>query len=171
MVPLAPPLRAVLEIRLEIENGVSAAQAIRSFSRRAVDDSFARELGLWLFAFETGQGLSWPPAAGKPAGEKQSRWLFAQTGAPAFKSPFRKQLVDILTRGLRGEPVLDALADLEESLKTATEEDLDRHLQKLPFISLIPLMLFELPAFLLLLVGPLILDLLSALQAETVFFP
>lgn len=170
MVPLAPPLRAVLEIRLEIENGVSAAQAIRSFSRRAVDDTFAKELGLWLFAFETGQGLSWPPAQ-KPAGEKKSLWLFPRAQKPAVKSPFRRQLVDILTRGLRGEPVLDALADLEESLKTATEEDLERHLQKLPFISLIPLMLFELPAFLLLLVGPLILDLLSALQAETVFFP
>ena len=169
MVPLAPPLRAVLEIRLEIENGVSVSQAIRSFSRRASDDIFAKELGLWLFARETGQGLDWP-ARETEARQNKDR-LLPYHQKTAFKSPYRKQLVDILARGLRGEPVLENLTELEEELKQATEEDLNRHLQKLPFLSLIPLMLFELPAFLLLLVGPLVLDLLSALQNETAFFP
>ena len=169
MVPLAPPLRAALEIRLEIENGVSVSQAIRSFSRRALDDSFAKELGLWLFAYETGQGLKWPPGPDKAPRKKRQLW--PQPQKPAFKSPYRRQLVDILARGLRGEPVLDALTDLEQDLKLATEEDLERHLQKLPFISLIPLMVLELPAFLLLLAGPLVLDLLSALQNETGLFP
>ena len=40
-----------------------------------------------------------------------------------------------------------------------------KHLQKLPFIALIPLLLFEFPALLILLIGPLLLNLLSALQS------
>ena len=142
MVPLAPPLKAVLEIRLGIEQGLSVAESIRFFSKRNLKDLFARELGHWLFKKETGQ--VW-----------QSK---------LFKNSYRKYFINLLTRGLKGEPILERLQILEKDLTIAAEEDLERHLQKLPFISLIPLMLFEFPAFILLLLGPLILDLLSLLE-------
>lgn len=144
MVCLAPPLQAVLEIRLQIENGVSVPQAIRVYSQRYLDEPFAKELSHWLFAKETGK--------------KYSRESF-----PTF---YRKRLVELLNRGLKGEPILEALCDLEKDLVFITNEDLEQHLQKLPFMALIPLMLFEFPAFFLLLIGPLLLNLLSALQNQ-----
>ena len=58
MVCLAPPLKAVLEIRLQIENGVSVPQAIRVYSQRNLDEPFAKELGFWLFTKETGKNYN-----------------------------------------------------------------------------------------------------------------
>ena len=142
MVCLAPPLKAVLEIRLQLENGVSVSQAIRAYSQRNLNEPFAKELGIWLFAKEAGKSYNENP----------------------FKSFYRKRLIDLLDCGLQGEPILSALCDLEEDLVFITNEELEQHLQRLPLISLIPLMLFEFPAFFLLLLGPLLLNLLSALQ-------
>ena len=142
MVCLAPPLKAVLEIRLKLENGVSVPQAIRLYSQRNLEDPLARAVGLWLFAQETGKEFD----------EK------------IFDNFYRKRLIDLLSRGLKGEPILEALCDLEKDLIFVAHEDMERHLQRLPLISLIPLMLLEFPAFFLLLVGPLLLNLLSILQ-------
>ena len=144
MVCLAPPLKAVLEIRLQLENGVSVPEAIRIYSQRNSGDTFAKELGLWLFKKETGKN---------------------HTGK-TFDTLYRKRLVELLSQGLKGEPILEALCDLEKDLIFTTNEDLEQHLQKLPFVALIPLMLFEFPAFFLLLIGPLLLNLLSALQSQ-----
>ena len=142
MVSLAPPLQAALEIRLHIENGGSVSRAVKSYAQSRPEDSFAKELGLWLFAEETG----------------------AVFNMQTLKSPFRKYLIEILKRGLRGEPILEALGEYERDLVEICKEDLEKHLQKLPFISLIPLLLFEFPALLIILIGPLLLNLLSALQ-------
>ena len=142
MVCLAPPLKAVLEIRLLMENGISVPQAVRTYSQRNLDEPFAKELGLWLFAKETGKNYS----------------------GNIFNSFYRKRLLDLLSHGLKGEPILSAIHDLEEDLIFIANEDIEQQLQKLPFINLIPLLLLEFPAFFLLLVGPLILDLLSVLH-------
>ena len=82
----------------------------------------------------------------------------------SLKSFYRKRLVAIFKSGLKGEPILEALKDLEEDLIFASTEDMEKHLQKLPLLSLIPLMLLEFPAFFLLLVAPLLLNLLEALK-------
>ena len=143
MVCLAPPLQAVLEIRLLIENGNSVSQAIRLYSQRNDKDDLAKELGVWLLA--------------QSAGKKYENKI--------FNSFYRKRLLEILTQGLKGFAILPALSDLEEDLIFISNENMDEHIQKLPLISLIPLMLFEFPAFFLLLAGPLLLNLLYALQS------
>ena len=143
MVSLAPPLKAVLEIRLHIENGSSITEAIRFFTQRNLEDPFAKDLGCWLFAHEKGK-----------------RWESKELAL----NPYRRYLIEILSKGIVGEPILENLVELEKDLRLQAEQDLDQQLQKLPFLSLIPLMLFEFPAFILLLLGPLVLDLLSVLQ-------
>ena len=142
MVCLAPPLQAVLEIRLLIENGNSVSQAIRLYSQRNNEDNLAKELGSWLFS--------------QSAGKKYENII--------FNTFYRKRLLEILSCGLSGTAILPALSDLEGDLIFIANEDLEQHIQKLPLISLIPLMLFELPAFFLLLTGPLLLNLLQTLQ-------
>jgi len=142
VVSLAPPLKAVLEIRLQLENGISVSQAIRTYSQRNIKEPFAKSLGLWLFSKETGK--------------KEEEEI--------FNNFYRRRLLNLLNSGLRGEPILESLCELEKDLIFASHEDLEQYLQKLPFLSLMPLMLLELPAFFLLLLGPLILNLLSVLQ-------
>ena len=143
MVSLAPPLKAVLEIRLLIENGHSVVQSIQIYSQSQVGDIFAKELGLWLFAQTNGKDYE----------------------NKIFKTFYRKQLLEILKAGLKGSAILPALADLEQHLIFISYENLEEHIQKLPLISLIPLMLFQFPAFFLLLLGPLLFHLLSVLQS------
>lgn len=140
MVPLAPPLKAVLEIRLQMENGISITQSIKNYAQCHPLDEFAKDLSLWLFARETGKKF-----------EKN----------PGF---YRKTLLKILDRGLKGDPIMEYLKDFENEIIEICKEDLEKHLEKLPYICLIPLMLFQFPAFLLLLIGPLVLNLLSILQ-------
>ncbi|MBC6415004.1 MAG: hypothetical protein GDA46_01235 [Bdellovibrionales bacterium] len=140
MVSLAPPLKAVLEIRLLIESGNSVSQSIQMYSQSK--DLFAKEIGVWLFSKSTGR-------------EYQNK---------IFNTFYRKKLLEILTYGLKGEPILSALSDLEKDLVFMCHENLEQHIQKLPFICLIPLLLFQFPAFFMLLVGPLLLNLLNSLQ-------
>ena len=142
MVGLAPPLKAVLEIRLLIENGNSVSQSIQIYSQSSSEDLFAKEIGVWLFAQSTGR-------------EYQNK---------IFNTFYRRRLLEVLTYGLKGEPILSALSALEEDLIFMCHENLEQHIQKLPLISLIPLLLFQFPAFFMLLVGPLLLNLLSTLH-------
>ena len=142
MVDLAPPLKAVLEIRLLIENGNSVAQSIKLYAKVHNDDLFAKELGRWLFAQSTNS-------------EYKNK---------IFNNFYRKRLLEILKAGLKGEAILQTLCDLEEELIFISHEFLEQHIQKLPLLCLLPLMLFQFPAFFLLLIGPLLLNLLSTLQ-------
>lgn len=142
MVDLAPPLKAVLGIRLFIENGNSVSQSIKLYSKANHEDLFAKELGVWLFAQST-----------------HRKYI-----NKIFNTFYRRRLLEILNSGLKGEPILKALSDLEEDLVFISQEFLEQHIQKLPLMGLLPLMLFQFPSFFLLLIGPLLLNLLSALQ-------
>jgi len=142
MVDLAPPLKAVLGIRLSIENGYSVSQSIKLYSEAHQEDLFAKELGFWLYAQSAGRNYS----------------------HKIFDTFYRKRLLEILNSGLKGEPVLKALTFLEEDLVFISQEFLEQHIQKLPLMALLPLMLFQFPSYFLLLIGPLLLNLLSTLQ-------
>lgn len=138
MVPLA--LKAILEIRLQMENGISIAQSVKNYVECYPADEFAKDLSLWLFARENGKKF-----------EKKLGF-------------YRTTLLEILDRGLNGDPIMEYLKDLEKEIMEVCKEDMEKHLEKLPYICLVPLMLFQFPAFLLLLIGPLVLNLLNILK-------
>ena len=135
---LAPPLNAVLQIQLKIKSGLSVRSSIKAYVKDFPDCPFAKQINLWLFYMETG----------KPVTQLISN-----------KKNYRKTLLDILSRGLKGEPILCILQEFELELNRATLQDLEYQVHKLPFLSLIPLFLFQIPAFFLLLLGPLLLEL------------
>lgn len=141
MVSLAPPLQATLNLRLSLELGLCVSQAIKNYVKKFPEDLFAKNLGEWLFFKETGRAYNLD--------------LFL---------PYRRSLIEILERGLKGEPILETLLNFEQELVEVCKNELEKHLEKLPFISLIPLMLFQFPAFLLLFIGPLILNLFTSLS-------
>ncbi|MDE0151503.1 MAG: hypothetical protein OXK80_03260 [Bdellovibrionales bacterium] len=140
---LAPPLRALLSIKLKIQSGISTRESIREYVKEALDCSFAQDLSLWLFQMESENN---------------------EISPKIFTHPFRKMLVEILTQGLEGEQILKSLEILENEMITASHRDLDNQLQKLPFILMMPLLFLQLPAFLLLIFGPLLSKLLSELH-------
>ncbi len=139
---LAPPLKALLTVQLKIKSGLSVRSAIQSYVRDHLDCPFAKQVELWLFCHQTGHHFD---------------------DSKLSKKIYRKSLLDIFDRGLKGEPILQILQEFEEELKEISLQNLDQQIQKLPFLTLIPLFLFQVPAFLLLLLAPLLLDLGSHL--------
>ena len=139
---LAPPLKALLTVQLKIKGGLSVRSAIQSYVRDYTDCPFAKQVELWLFCQQTGHHFN----------DNQ-----------LSKKVYRKSLLAIFDRGLKGEPILQTLQEFQEELKEISLQNLDQQIQKLPFLTLIPLFLFQVPAFLLLLLAPLLLDLSSYL--------
>lgn len=138
---LAPPLHALIHIKLKIRTGTSIRESIKEYYKENPDSEFSKDLSLWLFYKESEQ-------------DQKIEWTHT----------YRKLLVEVLERGLEGEQILDSLEALEEEVLSASYLDLDKQLQKLPFIVFIPLFLLQLPALLLLVFYPLISRLLSVFQ-------
>lgn len=140
---LAPPLRALLNIKLKIQSGISTRESIREYVQETLDCDFAQDLSLWLFQIESeGNEFHLKP----------------------FTHPFRKMLVEVLKQGLEGEQILKSLEILEMEMVEASHRDLDSQLQKLPFILMAPLLFLQLPAFLLIIFGPLLSKMIQQLH-------
>lgn len=144
MESLAPPLDLVLWIKYDLEKGLSVKFSLQNYIKKA-DGQFQVVLMTWLSLYEQG----------KPTDIVKN----------AQSSQIRRSLIEVLERGLKGEPILKTLELLEQEIIMACEAEIDEKVQKLPFLLLIPLLLFQLPAFLLLLFGPLLSMLLSSFGA------
>lgn len=137
---IPPVLRAVREIRWMIATGHSMSEALGQYLE-AVHDPLSLDL-------------------------RESWTLKSQAGAlgvSKFGSPYQTALWELIVRGTRGEPVLEALTALEEEVELAASEEIERHLAMLPFRALIPLLGLQFPAHLVLLLGPLLRQMHSGL--------
>lgn len=132
---VAPPLKLLLEVKRAVERGQSVRQGVLSYVKTSHDD-FVPVVTQWLALLQQGQD---PKEALK-----------------AVPSLYRRSLLQVLERGLRGEAVFNVLVQLESELVEACQEEISEKIARLPFILLIPLLLFQFPAFLLLLFGPLL---------------
>lgn len=72
------------------------------------------------------------------------------------ESVYRQTLFNIIVSGLEGEPILDRVRDLEKEIRFACESDIERHVARVPLLVMIPIMLLQLPGFMLLLFGPIL---------------
>ena len=134
---LSPPvLTAVREVKWRLAGGRSMRESIRLFLEES-PTPFALRLGEW-WALKN-QNL------GRPV--------------TAFQTPYQKAFLQLIERGCEGQPTLEPLAALESEIESAAALELDRHISELPFKLLIPLLFFQFPAYLLLLLGPLLRDL------------
>lgn len=78
-----------------------------------------------------------------------------------MESSYQKALFALLERGLSGQPILEALQALESETLRAASSELDTHVGRLPFLSMVPLFTFQFPAYLILLIGPIFSQLLQ----------
>jgi hypothetical protein len=140
---LAPILKCLIEVQSSIQNGEPIRAGLSKFLQGAsARDETAIEMRRFLFSWE--QGQDW------------------RSTVRNMKTPQRRALAELLASGLRGQPILPLLEELKIEMERACEIEIKGHLESLPMRMLVPLLLFQFPAFLLLLFGPL----LSRLVAE-----
>ena len=140
---LAPPLKCLLEIQLNLSNGESLRTSLLHYGKE-VSDEFSNQIKLWLFYYE--QGKDFEPLLQK------------------IKSPYRRVLLEVFELGLGGHPILKRLEELEDEISKACQAEIEEHLTRLPFLSLLPLFFLQLPSFLLLMLGPFVTQLLKSLN-------
>jgi hypothetical protein len=135
---LTPPLlHTIRELRWRISTGLSMREALR-LHLESSSTTLAHDLREW-WALKVHERNPPPP--------------------PTFSTPLRRAVLDVIERGLAGQPSLEHLQALEEEVERAAQNELDAHISSLPFKVLLPLLLFQFPAFLILLLGPLLREL------------
>ncbi|WII72732.1 hypothetical protein QJS83_02465 [Bdellovibrio sp. 22V] len=132
---LAPPLELLLSIKRSIEKGQSVKQGVLSYVKKNRGE-FPAQVTQWLALLQQGQD--------------------PRECVQGISSLHRRTLLQILERGLRGESIYNVLLRLEEELIESCHEEITNKIAQLPFLLLIPLLLFQFPAFLMLLFGPLL---------------
>lgn len=139
---LAPSLEICIETRFALEVG----ESLKSFLKRKAAQNksdFKTDLIKLLYHFENGGA--------------------AHTIQYQSKSMYRLGLLRVLYAGLAGEPIVQRLRELEIEIKLACDEEVDQFVSSLPLKGLLPILLIQFPAFLLLLFGPLIKEFIEGL--------
>ena len=80
------------------------------------------------------------------------------------KNSYERTLLHLILKSFQGQPVLKELKALESEYFKAHKQQLERHLLKLPYLSLIPLFVFLFPSYLLLMLGPILKSLIEELS-------
>jgi hypothetical protein len=142
---LAPPLKCLIEIQSALQNGEPARKGLaRYLSAVPVSDVFASDVRRFLFAWD--QGRDWKAIIAK------------------IESPHRRVLLDLCATALSGQPILSHLDEFKSEMIGAVDLEIKTHLELLPIKMLVPLLLFQFPAFLLLLFGPLLSHLIQEIN-------
>jgi hypothetical protein len=135
---IAPPLELIIEVRFGLEKG----QALKKTLQNYASDCFSTDkesikwrqfIQKWLLNLEFGQST---------------------TEIKKKLNPVRQQIIEVLEMGLRGESIYPQICALEDELFEAAKFEIEEHTSVLAIKSLIPLLMFQFPAFLVLLMGP-----------------
>lgn len=142
---IAPTLKCLLEMETAIQNGTSTRSAIVNYleHNRRTDDC-VRDLADFFFCWE--QALDWKSLLRK------------------LKSPQRRALFELLASGLSGQSILSPLVELRKEVAEVCEMEIREKIELLPIQMLIPLLLFQFPAFLILIFGPLLSKLIEEIN-------
>ena len=141
MESLNPVLKLVWQVKKSIEKGSSVRAGIKNFLQNETDP-WKQTITAWQMRLDQGQSV---------AEIVQNQ-----------KSPYRKQILLILEKGLKGEAILPVLTQLEKETQEKVEMDLEEYTTKVPYMLLVPLCLFLFPACLILMLGPFILQLMQS---------
>jgi len=137
---IAPPLELLMEIRFGLEKGVSLRKTLQLYIEAEPADPWRQQLGLWLRFLEMG----------RPPQEVLASMTF-----------IRRQCLEVIEMGLRGEPIYPQICGLEEEVFEAAKLEIEEFVAVLPIKSLVPLLFFQFPAFLALLIGPFLTSFLA----------
>ena len=140
---LAPPYACTVEIKMNLKSGLSLRSSLRKYLA-GHDDEFAQALGRWFFRYE--------------------QYHQAAEGKELRKSPYRLNLLQLLAAGLAGESIFEGLDALAQEMHAACADELDEAVKMQPLKLMLPLMFLQVPAFLLMVLGPVLRQFLTALS-------
>jgi hypothetical protein len=140
MESLAPPVKLILQLRFSIEKGESVRNAIQEYLQMN-EDEFSIKISSCLILSSQGRSID--------------HILSSE------KSSVRKGVLLLVQKGLKGEPIYTQLLALEQESIEQMNQEIESYLAVLPFKMMIPVLLFQFPAFLILLFGPLLKTFLS----------
>lgn len=142
---LSPTLKCLIEMQSALQNGETVRVGLKRYlANPTPKDRFAKQVRAFLFAWEQGQ-----------------EWQTTVRYVPEIQ---RRTLLEVAACGLAGQSILPHLESLREELMAASHHEIEAHLEMLPLKMLVPLLLFQFPAFLVLLFGPLLRHLIEELN-------
>lgn len=144
MVDINPVLKIISAIKMGLKSNNSLRSTLRDYFESQKRTSFEIDLEKYLLDVELGSTRE----------VSELGW-----------NEYRSSLVSLLLRGLNGEPIWDALLELESEVHNAVITELEEFNGSLPVKLIIPMILVIFPALVILTVGPLILELLESLQS------
>ncbi len=139
---ISPSLLLLLDVRAALENGTSVRTGVLHFLKNH-HESFAESVSTWLLKLDQGQ-------------ETQSLLVKLH--------PCRRTLLILLEKGIKGVPILNQIAELEAEIVRSCEAELEEQIQKLPIKLMIPVLFLMFPAYLILLLGPILLNIFNQLN-------
>ncbi len=143
MAYINPLLKSIVELRYRLEGGESLRNSFPN-CLNTEDSEWNSVLKRWFMALEHGTPT-----------EKIVKEI---------RSPYRRIFLEVLSSGFNGTPIYQNLLEIEKEVNTACELELEQKLRKLPFQSMLPVLLLMFPAFLILLLGPVLIHLLQELS-------
>lgn len=137
---LATPYVFVEHLRYGLESGESLMVIIKRFVRNDMSE-FSFTMNRWIVFSQQEQY--------RPGG--------FQKNLPVY----RRSIFDLLDLAKSGASIVEPLKSMEKELISICENDLQRHLDKLPFQLMIPMLFLQFPAILILIIGPLLMQFFS----------
>lgn len=134
---LASPYMFVENLRYSLESGESLMVVIKRYIKTK-RDPFALTLEEWAIVAQM---------------ERYQPGQF-QKSLPLY----RKTIFDLLDLARSGVSIIDPLKAMEKEMIQICEHDLGRHLDKLPFKLMLPMLFMQFPAVLMLIIGPLLIQ-------------
>jgi hypothetical protein len=144
MEDLAPPLELLLTVKSSIEKGKSIQDGIKRYLNTHNDHPFARITRQWFILLE--------------------RQLPTHEPVATLKSMYRRQVLHLLEKGIKKEPIYNQILILEHEIYQACEREIQEKLIKLPYLVMIPVLFFQFPALLTVIFGPLLQNFIESLR-------
>ena len=130
---LAPPINCIISIEKAFLEGLTLKSGLKEYIELS-DDDFTSEIQDLLKSFMIGK---------KNYDHKST-------------SIYRTAVKELIWSGLNGNSITKELRSLKEEIEAACKVELDAFVESIPFRSMIPILLFQFPSFLLILMGPLL---------------
>lgn len=130
---LSPSLSCLYFVRRRLAQGYTLRECLTDFIKLDSGD-FSASLSMWLNYYESAQTEFLP----------EIRW----------SSDYQPILISTFESGLNGRPIEEQLEQLTAEVEVAHRHEVDEFIAKLPLKALTPVFLFQFPAFLLLIFGP-----------------
>lgn len=140
---LAPSYNFLSELIMSIESGSSTKKFTMDFIKET-NTGWTQILSTFVFKYMNNN--------------------FKFSMLKSVKNPFERSILHLVIKSFAGQPVLENLKSLEKEYFDAHKKQLEKHLMKLPYLSLIPLFVFLFPAYLLLMLGPILKSLIIELS-------